>query len=84
MKVEIFVPLSICACRWDGFMNSVFNALTPYIKYIDFETKDIESDEAKERSIYKNCVLIDKEQRFTSSFNLKRALPKMLEKKGLI
>ena len=47
LKVDIYVPLDACACEWDKFMNRVFVELTPYIKHIDFDTKNLNSEEAK-------------------------------------
>jgi len=82
--VDIYVPLDACACEWDKFMNRIFMVLTPYIKYINHETKNINSDEARRLNIHGNCVVIDGEKRISSSVLLKRELPKILKAKGLI
>ncbi|MFX1279075.1 MAG: hypothetical protein ACFFA3_06635 [Promethearchaeota archaeon] len=84
LKVDIYVPLDACACEWDKFMNRVFVELTPYIKYIDYDTKNLNSKEARELNISSNCIVVDGEKRFFSSFILKRELPKLLRAKGLI
>jgi len=84
LNVDIFVPLDACACEWDKFMNRIFMVLTPYIKYINHETKNINSDEARRLNIRGNCVVIDGEKRISSSVLLKRELPKILKAKGLI
>lgn len=84
MKVDIYIPLDACACEWDKFMNQIFVELTPYIKYIDYDTKNINSEEARELNLRSKCVVIDGEKIFTSSFNLKKELPKLLKIKGLI
>lgn len=84
LNVDIFVPLDACACEWDKFMNRIFMVLTPYIKYINYETKNINSDEARRLNIRGNCVVIDGEKRISSSVLLKRELPKILKAKGLI
>jgi len=84
LKVDIFVPLDACACEWDKFMNRVFVELTPYIKHIDYDTKNLNSKEARQLNLHNNCIIIDGEKKFSSSFNLKRALPKLLKAKGLI
>ena len=39
LKVDIFVPLNVCTCNWEQFMNLVFKVITPYTKYITFDTK---------------------------------------------
>jgi len=84
LNVDIYVPLDACACEWDKFMNRIFMVLTPYIKYINHETKNINSDEARRLNIRGNCVVIDGEKKIPSSVLLKRELPKLLKAKGLI
>jgi len=84
LQVDIYVPLDACACEWSQFMNLVFNAITPYIKHIKHETKSLNSEEAKKLNLHNKCVIVDGERKFSSSFNLKKELPKLLEAKGLI
>lgn len=84
LKVEIFVPLDACACEWDKFMNRVFVELTPYIKHIDYDTKNLNSEEARKLNLHSKCVVVDGEKRFSSTFALKKELPKLLRVKGLI
>jgi hypothetical protein len=84
LKVDIYVPLDACACEWDKFMNRVFVELTPYMKHIDFDTKNLNSEEAKNLNISGKCVVINGEKRFSSSFILKRELPKILKAQGII
>jgi len=84
IKVDIYVPLDACACEWDKFMNRVFMELTPYIKYIDYDTKNLNSEEARQLNLRNNCIVVDRVKIFTSSFTLKKELPKILKEKGLI
>ena len=84
LKVDIYVPLDACACEWDKFMNRVFVELTPYIKYIDYNTKNLNSLEARNLNLYNKCIVVDGEKKFSSSFTLKKELPKLLKAKGLI
>lgn len=84
LKVEIYVPLDACACEWDKFMNRVFVELTPYIKHIDYDTKNLNSEEAKQLNLHGKCVVVDGEKKFSSTFALKKELPKLLKVKGLI
>ncbi len=84
LKIDIYVPLDACACEWDKFMNRIFMELTPYIKYIDHETKNLNSDEARQLNLHNKCVIIDGEKIISSSFMLKKELPKLLKNKGLI
>ncbi|MFX0080559.1 MAG: hypothetical protein ACFE94_02300 [Candidatus Hodarchaeota archaeon] len=84
LKVDIYVPLDACACEWDKFMNRVFIELTPYIKHIDYDTKNLNSEEARNLNLRNKCIVVDGEKKFSSSFILKRELPKLLKAKGLI
>jgi len=84
LKVDVYVPLDACACEWDKFMNRVFMELTPYIKYINHETKNLNSDEGHQLNLHGKCVVIDGEIKISSSVMLKRELPKILKAKGLI
>lgn len=84
LKVDIYVPLDACACEWDKFMNRAFIELTPYIKDIDYDTKNLNSEEARNLNIRSKCIMVDGEKKFSSSFVLKRELPKILKAKGLI
>ena len=84
LKVDIYVPLDACACEWDKFMNRAFIELTPYIKHIDYDTKNLNSEEARNLNIRSKCIVVDGEKKFSSSFVLKRELPKILKAKGLI
>ena len=58
--------------------------IPPYIKHIDFDTKNLNSEEAKKLNISSKCVVINEEKRFSSSFILRKELPKILRAKGLI
>ncbi|MFW9880352.1 MAG: hypothetical protein ACFFG0_45345 [Candidatus Thorarchaeota archaeon] len=84
LKIDIYVPLDACACEWDKFMNRIFVELTPYIKYIDYDTKNLNSEEARQLNIHEKCIVVDGEKKFNSSFILKKELPKLLKAKGLI
>ncbi|MFX1464743.1 MAG: hypothetical protein ACFFBF_17130 [Promethearchaeota archaeon] len=84
LKVDIYVPLDACACEWDKFINRIFIELTPYIKYIDYDTKNLNSEEARNLNLHNKCVVIDGEKKYSSSFALKKELPKLLHAKGVI
>lgn len=84
LNVDIFVPLEACSCEWSQFMNLVFTALTPYIKYINHETKSLTSVEARKLNLTGKCVMVDGVKKYTTSFALKNDLPKLLKEKGLI
>ncbi len=84
LNVDIFVPLEACSCEWSNFMNLVFAALTPYIKYIDHKTKSIQSEEARKLNIRSKCVVVDGTKKFITSFALKKQLPNLLRERELI
>jgi hypothetical protein len=65
-------------------MNRVFIELTPYIKKIDYDTKNLNSEEARNLNLHNKCVVIDCEKKFSSTLALKKELPKLLRAKGLI
>ncbi|MFX1442834.1 MAG: hypothetical protein ACFFHV_05420 [Promethearchaeota archaeon] len=83
LNVDIYVPLDACACEWSQFMNLIFSALTPYIKYIKHETKNLNSEEARQLGLRSKCVLVDGEKKYTTSYALKKDLPQLLKDKGL-
>ena len=76
--------MDACACEWSQFMNLIFSAITPYIKYIKHETKSLNSDEARSMRLFSKCAIIDGKKKYTTSFALKKDLPKLLQEKGLL
>ena len=84
LQVDIIVPLNACACEWSQFMNLIFSVITPYIKYIKHETKSLDSEEAREMGLFNKCVIVDGNKKYSTSYALKRDLPRLLEEKGLI
>lgn len=84
LKVDIYVPLNVCACQWENFMNLVFQVLTKYTKYIKFDTKNLDSEEARNLNLHGNSIVIDEKEIITSSYILKQKLPKILKERGII
>ena len=84
LYIDVYVPLNACECVWSQFMNLVFSALAPYMKYIKFETKNLDSEEARQLNITGNCVVVDGKKKFITSFALKKELPNLLKEKGLL
>ena len=83
LSVDVYVPMNECACLYDKFMDRIFGVLIEYMKFINFETKDINSEEAKRLNLRGNCVVVEGENIFTSSFHLKNYLSKILKEKNL-
>jgi hypothetical protein len=84
ISVDIYVPLDACACEWDQFMNRAFEAITPYIKHIQYETKNLNSEEARNLNLHGNSIVINGSKKFTATYLLKKELPNILREKGLI
>ena len=84
LLVDVYVPLNACECVWSQFMNLVFSALGPYMKHIKFETKDLDSDDARKLNLNGNCVVVDGTKKYITSFALKKDLPILLKEKGLL
>ncbi len=84
LKVDIYVPLNQCACMYEHFINSVFSILMEYMKYIEFETKSLDSDDTKKLNLHGNCVVLEGTKVITEPYRLKRELPSLLKSKGLI
>ena len=83
LNVDIYVPLDACTCEWSQFMNLVFSALTPHMKYIKHETRNLNSEEARRLNLRSKCVVVDGKKKYTTSFALKKDLPQLLREKGL-
>ena len=84
LSVDVYVPLNACECVWSQFMNLVFSALSPYMKHIKFETKNLDSDDARKLNLNSNCVVVDGTKKYITSFALKKDLPVLLKEKGLL
>ena len=84
LSVDVYVPLNACECVWSQFMNLVFSALSPYMKHIKFETKNLDSDDARKLNLNGNCVVVDGTKKYITSFALKKDLPVLLKEKGLL
>ncbi|MHA1278114.1 MAG: hypothetical protein ACTSQ8_13075 [Candidatus Helarchaeota archaeon] len=84
LKVDVYVPLSQCACMYEHFINSVFSILMEYMKYIEFETKSLDSDDAKKLNLHGNCVVLEGSKVIAEPYRLKREISSLLKLKGLI
>lgn len=84
LKIDIYVPLDACTCEWDKFMNRIFEILTPFLKFIDYKTKNLNSEEARDLNLHGKCVVIEGKKVITASYLLKNELNNILKEKGLI
>ena len=65
LNVDIYVPMDACACEWSQFMDLMFTAITPYIKFIKHETKNLNSEEARRLNLRSKCVIVDGGKKYT-------------------
>ncbi len=84
LNVEIYVPMDACACEWSQFMDLMFTAITPFIQLIKHETKNLNSEDAQRLNLRSKCVIVDGKKKYTTSYALKKDLPNLLKKKGII
>ncbi len=84
LKLDIFVPLNECACMYEHFINRIFSAINEYLKFIEFETKSLDSEKARKLNLHGNCVVLDETEIFLDAYHLKKELPKYLKEKGLL
>ena len=84
VQIDIYVPLNVCACQWESFINRTYQVLMKYNKYVKFETKNLVSDEARNLNLRGNSVVINRRDIVTSSFALKRKLSEILKERGMI
>ena len=84
LKIDIYVPLDACTCEWDKFINRIFETLTPYLKFIDYNTKNLNSEEARNLNLHGKCVVIEGKKVFSASYLLKKEITNILKEKGLI
>ena len=84
LKIDIYVPLDACTCEWDKFINRIFETLTPYLKFIDYNTKNLNSEEARNLNLHGKCVVIEGKKVITASYLLKKELTNILKEKNLI
>ncbi|MEX2717626.1 MAG: hypothetical protein Q6353_008115 [Candidatus Sigynarchaeum springense] len=56
----------------------VFEVLMPYLKEIDFDTRNSESEEAKARKLPVHCIVVGEEV-FISAAALKIRLPALIQ-----
>ncbi|MBS7288108.1 MAG: hypothetical protein KIH01_05040 [Candidatus Freyarchaeota archaeon] len=75
VKVDIFIPVGVCACQFAHFMDKVFNVLVKYRDQVEFEIKSSFSDEAKSYKIGSKGVVVNGTEVFSEYFK-----PDKLEK----
>jgi hypothetical protein len=77
LAIEIFVPLSTCACVYQQFLDRVFEILHPYKHLINFQVKNGAGADADKYEIYQNTVVINGKEKFTRILDLESYLAKI-------
>ena len=65
LQLEIFVPLSACACVYQHYLDRVFAVLLPYKHLISFQVKNAVGAEADKYGIFQNTVVVNGREKFT-------------------
>ncbi len=74
LAIEIFVPLSTCACVYQQFLDRVFEILHPYKHSIIFQVKNGAGPDGDKYEIFQNTVVVDGKEKFTRVLDLESYL----------
>ena len=75
IKVFAFVPLSVCSCSYQDFLDRAWEVMIPYKKNLIFDVKDVSSPEGDELGIFQNTIVVASEgTKFTSIDKFKQYL----------
>ena len=58
LSIAVFVPLSSCTCNYSKYIDRIFLEMIPYKEQIDFEVKDVLSDEGTKYNLLENSIII--------------------------
>ncbi len=81
MKVEVFVPLSSCACTFAPFMERVGRVTSRFKDTVEVQMKSMNSSEAKKYEIRDMCVIVDGAVKLFASFGEKELEDAILKRK---
>jgi len=84
LKLSIFVPLNACACVYEHFINRVFSVIMEYMQFIDFTTKSLDSEEARELNLHENCVVLENNKIIIETYKVKNEIANLLRKRGIL
>jgi len=83
LQLDIFVPLNSCSCMYEHFINRVFEVIMEFMQSIEFKTKSLDSEEARELNLHENCVVLDKTKVILEPYKLKDEIASRLKVRGL-
>jgi hypothetical protein len=58
LKITVFVPLSSCTCNYSKYIDRIFLEMIPYKEHIEFEVKDVLSEEGTKLNLLENSIII--------------------------
>ena len=58
LKIAVFVPLSSCTCNYSKYVDRIFLEMIPFKEQIEFEVKDVLSEEATKLNLLQNSIII--------------------------
>jgi hypothetical protein len=76
LHLEIFVPLSTCACVYEQFLDRIFEIIHPYKHLITFQVKNGAGPDADKYEIFQNTVVVNGRKKFTKITDLEPYLKK--------
>ena len=75
LKIIIFVPLSVCFCTYQNFVDRAWDVMMPFKTRLDVDMKDVSSPEGDAHDIFQNTIfVVDDGMKFTSIDKFKQYL----------
>ncbi len=72
--LEIFVPLSACACAYQHYLDHVFEVMLPYKQLVTFEVKNAAGPDADKYEIFQSTVVVNGVEKFSQISELENYL----------
>ncbi len=77
LNLEIFVPLSTCACVYQQFLDQIFAVIHPFKHLITFQVKNGAGPDADKYEIFQNTVVVNGIEKFTRASDLESYLARV-------
>jgi hypothetical protein len=78
IQVEIIVPAGKCSCNYSKWIENIWDKLDKFREYVDVETKDTNSQRAKDLGISGQTLMVNGEK--IPVFQLQTRLGELKEK----
>ena len=79
LSLEIFVPLSTCACVYQQFLDRIFEVIHPFKHLITFQVKNGAGPDGDKYEIYQNTVVVNGTEKFTRATDLESYLTRVFK-----